>query len=135
MTPARIDYNNIYKLRVNNSENSTLKHDIIKLILLKKLLKKYNKEKQYIHIYTEFVLLNNNKSRKTDLFFLNIKTKEAYSYEIQKSITNKWKEETIDFYREWNYPMTRTSDLIIIPIKELSNNIDELSKELDKYIF
>ncbi len=129
-----IDYNNLYKLRINNSKESTLKHDVIKLIILKKLLKKYKSSRKYVHIYTEFTLTNKDKSKKTDLLLLNFKTKEAYSYEIQVKINDEWLNETNKFYKDWDYPMMRTSDMIIIPVKELSDDIYALNGQLEKYI-
>ena len=129
-----IDYSNLYKLRINNIEESSLKHDIIKLAILRKLLKKYSNIKNYIYIYTELPLTNKEKVKKTDLLFLNVKTKEAYSYEIQNIIDSKWMSETKEFYKDWDYPFMRTSDLIIIPIKDLSDNILELSEQLNQYI-
>ena len=129
-----ISWENLYKVRINNPDDSFQKHEIIKLLILMKTLNRHKNERHYIHIYTEFLIQNQGKSKKTDLFYLNIRTKEAYSFEIQKSLSKLWMEKTKDFYKDWNYPMTKTSDLIIIPIKKLSNDIIKLNKELDEYV-
>jgi hypothetical protein len=130
-----IDWQNLFKLRIANPDKSMIKHEVIKLLLLIKLLKRHSNEKNYIRIYSEFIISNDKgESKKCDLYYENIKTKEAYAFEVQTLMSERWLKNTKDFYSNWHENNMRTSDLIIIPLKKLSNNLDELNRELNDYI-
>ncbi len=105
-------------------------NDIVKTLIVRKLLRRY-KKRAWIRIYCEFKL----NGMTPDIYFENIRTKEVICYEIQKTITKKWEEETIKKYNSYDVPNFNSIDLIIIPLNELSNDIRILNKQLDKYIF
>ena len=126
-----IDWENLFKLRIANSEESFQHHEVVKLILLMKLINKYKRNLKIIRIYTEFPTINN---RRCDIYFENIRTKESYAFEIQKKVSGDWFESIVKDYKEWEVPFMKSSDLIIIPVKKLSKNIDELNEQLEEYI-
>jgi len=125
-----IDWSNLYKIRIANPDKSMQKHEIVKLLLVMKLLNKYKQQKQYIKIYTEFQL----EGRKCDIYFENIKTKEILIYEIQKSITTNWLEKVKEFYEDYDVLFMKT-DFIVVDLKRLSNDINEIDKQLEEYVF
>jgi len=128
------DYSNLNKVRIGNPCKSFLKHEIIKLILTCLILEKHKKEKLYCHVYTELPIVNGERTKKTDLLFLDIRKKSAYSFEIQKKIDDSWNKEINEFYKDWDYPMMNNSDLIIIKLKDLSDDIPTLIKQLEEFI-
>lgn len=134
----KIDWNDLYKIRIANPDGSFEKHEIIKLMLVMKLLKKHSDEKKYIRIYTEYPITINGETRKCDVYFENIRTKECYAIEVQKDYSVKWINAVTDFYKDWDKQVSRlffkTADLITIKIDDLSDNISELSKQLDEVI-
>lgn len=126
-----IDWKNIYKLKIANSDDIFQKHEVIKLILLMKLINKYKRNLNFIRIYTEFPTTN---KRKCDIYYENIKKKEAYAFEIQKNINKEWLELITEDYKKWSVPFMKTTDLIIIPLNKLSEDIKELNDQLDEYL-
>ncbi len=81
-----IDWANIFKIRIANPDDSFQLHEVVKLIIVMKLLKKYSRNKNLIRIYTEFDMDN---GLICDVYFENMKTNEVIVYEIQKNITNE----------------------------------------------
>lgn len=132
MIPNKICWNENFKIRLASCDDSMMLHDVIKLMVVKKLLKKYSKDRNYLRIYTEYEI---KEGTICDIYLENIKTKECFAYELQKSLTNKWKENTLNKYKDWEVYGFNSADLIIIPLKELSSNLDILNKELDKFVF
>jgi hypothetical protein len=96
-----------------------------------KLLDKHKKEKSYIHTYTEHVL---KEGKKCDIFYENIKEKAGYIFEIQKIDGKDWEKNLVNFYKDFNLSYLNSVDLIIIKLKELPNDINKLSEELEKFI-
>ncbi len=78
--------------------------------------------------------------RFADVYYENIKTKEIYCYEIQKDVSEKWLINLEDFYKDLDKELLfsvqnfKTVDVIVIPIKDLSDDIPTLTKQLGKYI-
>src|SRR3990167_3731003 len=94
---SQTDWSNLFKIKLSNIvEESMDKHDIIKLLLVRKLLRK-NKKRNWIRIYTEFKL----NGCVPDVYFENIKTKEIVCYEIQKNFYKKWFEEKTKQYKNY----------------------------------
>lgn len=126
----RIDWNEQFKIRLSNNPDEPMdKHDVVKILLVRKLIRTY-KRKNWIRIYTEHDL----ETIKPDIYFENIRTKEVICYEIQKQFTKKWLETKTKQYNElsiYNFKV----DFIPINLNDLSDNINELKKQLDKYIF
>lgn len=127
-----IDFNNLYKIRLSNKLDSSMDfHDIVKTLYARKILFKYRKDKQWIRLYTEFVIKD---GKKCDLYFENIRTKECYIVEFQKNMNKKWSKDILDFYRDFNVSGLNTTDLIIVPLNKLSQDLNKLYKQLDEYI-
>ena len=118
------DWNNLYKIRLNNYTDAFMKHEVVKLLIVKNLLLKYKKDKRYQEIYTEYKL--NGKT--PDVAHINNKSQETIFYEIQKSISKKWLAETMKFYEEKNLHFE------VIDINKLSDNLKELNKQVKKLI-
>ncbi|MFW6233411.1 MAG: hypothetical protein ACOC3Z_01990 [Nanoarchaeota archaeon] len=127
----KTDWNNLNKIRIANCDESFQKHEIIKLILVMKLMKKYNRRRNSIRIYTEFPLENGCIA---DIYFEDTKKKNAYAFEIQKEYTKEWLKERTEKYKEWEIPFFNSADWIPINLNQLSDNINELNKQLDKYL-
>lgn len=127
-----------FKVKIRNFSESTDKHDIIKLLIMRMLVRKHKGEKQWMRIYAEHPVRCNKEVRVADIIYQNIKTKEAYAFEIQKDHTIKWLNEVTEFYKNWDKEVSnmfyKTADLITIPTKQLSDNIQELRKQLKEYI-
>jgi len=114
-----INYSKAFQVRVRNTE--CLFHDICKLIMIH-LLKRKHKNTP---IYTEYNPDNPNDSYPD--IFMQIKNRR-FIFEIQKSFSKKWLNEITKKYDLPNY------DLIIIPLKDLPKEINQLKKELEKYV-
>ncbi len=124
-----INWNEQFKIRVTNCDISRDKHEVCKLLLLRKLLRKHKHEKQYIRIYTEFEV---KEGVICDLYFENYKTKEKIAYEIQKDMSKQ--KEKLEKYKNWKDHFFKT-DLIIIDLNKLSTEIKEMEKQMEEYVF
>jgi len=124
------DWGNLFKVRIANSDDSFQQHEVTKLLVVMKILNK-TKNKNKLRIYTEFELEN---GLKPDVYVENINEKSIVVYEIQKEISKKYIEEKTKAYNSYEVPFFNTIDLVIIPLKKLSNNIEELNEQLDEYI-
>jgi len=126
----KIDWINLYKIKIANSDDIFQKHEITKLLVVMKILNK-TKNKNWLRIYTEFSIENN---KKPDVYVENIKEKSIVIYEIQKECDEKYIQETTKEYADYQVPFFDSVDLVIIPLKKLSNNIEKLNKQLGKYV-
>lgn len=127
---TRIDFENIFKVRINNPDESFHHHEVTKLLIVTKLLKKYKRNLQWIRIYTEQYLQNGTKP---DVYFENIKTKEVICFEIQKELSEKWLENKKIQYGSLDIPYFKV-DFIVIPLKKAPTEINKLNKWLDAYL-
>jgi len=132
MIKNRICWNENFKLRLASCDDSMMFHDVIKLMVVKKILKKNEKYRNFLRIYTEFDIMD---STMCDIYVENLKTKECFAYEIQKSVTKKWKENTLRKYKGWEVYGFKSSNLVIVPIKDCPNTIQEINKWLDDFIY
>ena len=123
-------WENLFKIRIANPDPSFQKHEIVKLLIVMKILNKYRK-RSWIRIYTEHKL----NGITPDIYFQNIKTKSVICFEIQDKVTEKWVKEKTKQYNSYEIPFMKSIDLIIVPLKELSTDITKLNQELEKYIF
>ena len=65
------DWHNIFKVKLSNITDSSMdKHDVVKLLLVRKLRYKYRRKKDWIRVYTEFDLDN---GLKCDVYFEDLK--------------------------------------------------------------
>jgi len=123
------NWSNCYKIRLRELTDSQTKHLIVKALIVQKLLIRYKSVRKWIRIYTEFNLEN----KICDIYFENIKTKEIYIYEIQDKITKKWEDYTTRFYNQYEVLGFRT-DLIVVDLRKLSNDLEVLEKEIKELI-
>ena len=115
-----IDHRRNNKIALRNFSESSDHHDLIKALLVRMLRRKHKK----VAIYTE----HNPNNPQGDYPDIWIKIgKDVLVYEIQKIITKKWTKQIIEKHPE--------ADVIIVPTKNLSKNIDELREQLKDYIF
>ncbi len=77
---GNIDWSNLFKVNIANSDNSFQKHEVTKLLVVMKILNK-TKIKNWLRIYTEFQIEN---GKKPDVYVENLKEKSIVIYEIQK---------------------------------------------------
>jgi len=126
-----INWSEQFKIRVTSHDIKRDKHEVVKLLLLRKLIRKHKREKQYIRIYTEFEV---SEGIICDLYFENIKDKSKYAYEIQKDMKKSVINKKLEKYKEWD-DMYFTTNLVIIDLNKLSDDIKEIEKQLEEYIY
>jgi len=125
-----VDWDNLYKVRLASSDEAMDKHDVVKLLLVRKILQKY-KRKDWIRIYTEFELEN---GCKPDVYFENVKDKSVIIYEIQKDYSKEWLAEKTKQYKEYEVEYF-TVDFIPIDLNTFTDDINEISTKLDEFVF
>ena len=124
------DNKGCYKVKLASLDKSMDKHDVVKLLLVRKLLQKH-KRRNWIRIYTEFELEND---LKPDVYFENIKDKTVIVFEIQKEYTNLWLKAKETLYLKYRIPFFNSLNFIPINLNNFSDNINEINKELEKYV-
>ena len=124
-----VDWENLYKVRIGNSDESFQKHEVVKLLLVMKILQKY-KRKDWIRIYTEFKLEN---GCKPDVYFEHVRDKSVIIYEIQKDYTTEWLKEKTKQYKDYKV-LNFNVDFIPIELDAFTDDINEISNKLDEYV-
>jgi hypothetical protein len=127
-----VNWNEQFKIRIANSDKSFEKHEVIKTLLVMKLINKNKKNKDWIRIYTEWDLFEDTIC---DIYFEDIKNKVCYAFEIQKKIDSEWTNRIVRKYKDWEVFGFNSADLIIIPLQKLSDDLNIMSTQLDEYIF
>jgi hypothetical protein len=125
----KINWNEQFKFRISNSDTSRQKHEVIKLLLMMKIIEKHKKEKSWIRVYSEFPI----DSQITDIYYESLKDKSVVCYEVQKEFNSEYVQRITEAYNKIDIPYF-TVDLVIIPIRESPKDLDELNKWLDKFI-
>ena len=126
----KTDWENLYKVKLASSIPEMDLHDVVKLLLVRKILRK-NKRKHFLRIYTEFELEN---KKKPDVYVENLKDKSILIYEIQKDYSSSWIKETTKAYK--NYEVYNfTVDFIPIDLNDCPENVEEITKWLEQYVF
>jgi hypothetical protein len=123
--PFQINWKEQFKMRINSSSKSPFsqyKHEIIKLTIMHCILKKYKDRNNQV-VYSEWDIGN---GKVADVFHRN--KENQIGYEVQEKTTKKWKEDTIKKYEEAD------TDLVIIPISKIPNDLIKIEKEVMKYI-
>ena len=123
----RIDWNENFKIRTRR--NASIKHEVIKLMIVLKILEKYKSNHYWIRIYTEYKVGD----KICDIYFENIKTNEIICYEIQKNVTTQWIEETKKSYENYEVPFFKT-DWTLVRENDLPDEIKSLESEIKKLI-
>ena len=126
-----IDWKNLFKIRIANSDDSFQKHEVVKLIMVMKLMKKYRRNKASIRVYTEREL---NNGAICDVYFENLKSKEVIAYEIQTDYTPAWLEDRKKKYQDWEVAFFTSADWIPIDLNKCTDNISEINTWLDQYV-
>jgi len=119
----QINFNNQYKIRISNPDDSMRKHDIVKLLIVAELMYKTRKKKKYHIIYTEYPI----GARKFDVYHKDLLSGKITVYEIQKKVTTKWK-------KKLYHTIPDEIDLQIVFLSDLSDDINELNKEVKEYV-
>ena len=127
---GNIDWENLYKVRIGNSDESFQKHEVVKLLIVMKILRKY-KRKDWLRIYTEFELEN---GKKPDVYVEDIKNKSILIYEVQKDFSKEWlktKTKQYNDYKVYNF----TVDFIPIDLNKFTDDINEINEKLEEFVF
>ncbi len=114
-----INYREHCKVRIRNSDPSFDQHEVVKLIICLLYARKY----RFAGIYTEQELINGNI---VDVM-IDLGQEKIY-IEIQKEISSKWLESIKDRDLELDI------NTLVIPLKKLSYNINNIKKELGDYL-
>lgn len=118
------------QFKIRTRRNASRKHEIIKLLIVLNLMEKYKKSLYWIRIYTEHQIGN---KKITDVYFENIKTNEIICYEVQKTVSLKWLEETKKFYNNYEKIYFKTG-WTLVREEDLSDEIEILNKEIKELI-
>ena len=134
----KTNWNDLFKVRIRNFSEATDQHDVIKLLIMRKLIRKYHLQKSYIRAYSECPVRSHGENRIADIVFENIKTKAKVAYEIQKDCSEEWMKSTKEFYKDWDTDSSnmffRTADLIIVNLNDMPDSIVKLNRQLDEVI-
>ena len=127
-TINKINWNEQFKIRIRR--NASRKHEIIKLLIVLNIIEKFKSNLSWIRVYTEHPI---GDKKICDVYFENIKTNEIICYEIQNNVSEKWLDETKEFYENCD-KIFFTLDWILIKEKELPEITSELNEEIKKII-
>ncbi len=119
-----INFNEQYKIRIADSDDSMRLHEIVKLIIVCELMKRTKMQKKYHGIYTEHPVGKNGKARRFDVYHKNLKTKEITVYEVQKDFSGKWEEKLTKFIRETPIDL----NCQIIDLNKLPESLSDVNK-------
>jgi hypothetical protein len=127
----KINWNEQFKLRISNADKSRQKHEVIKLLVMMKIIEKHKADRVWIRLYSEFPLENTGLI--PDVYYENLKEKSVICYEIQKDLSNDYINRKTKEYNNYEIPFF-TVDLIVIPLLDSPDNLTELNTWLDKFI-
>jgi len=131
-TSHSIKWSEQSKIRVRESDESQAKHLIVKALIMLHLKIKHKEDVHWIKLYSEFPVVE---GKICDIYYENVKTKEAFAYEIQKDVSKKWTKETQKAYKDWEVYGIRTADYIVVDLNKLSDDIGTLGQEIKELIF
>jgi len=130
--PTKILWNEQNKIRIRESDITQQKHLIVKALIMLHLKIKHRKYSKWIKLYSEFPVVE---GKICDVYYENIRTKEAFAYEVQRKVTTQYEEEVREAYKDWEVYGMKTADYVVIGLNNLSNNIHELSEQIKELIF
>jgi len=132
---TKIDWDNQFKIKPRRNASKT--HEVLKLLYTLLKIEKHKQNLYWLRIYTEYPITNQlGKTKICDIYIENIKTNECFAIEIQNNVSDKWLEETKNFYNSWK-KMFFTTDWILIKEKDfnnLDNILEEVVSKLKEYI-
>ena len=117
------------QFKIRPRRNTSRKHEIIKILIVLNIMEKYRRNLYWIRVYTEYSI----GKKICDVYFENIKTKEVICYEIQNNVSEKWLEETRNFYDDFERIYFKTG-WTLIREDNLSDDIEVLNKEIKESI-
>jgi len=110
--------------------NPTDFSEVIKLLLVRKILNKYRKNSNWIKIHTEVEYME---GKRCQVYLENVKTKEVFAYKIMRRSTRTWDSRIVKDSKSFKlYNMD--AKLIMVDMNGLSKNLKELNEQLDQYI-
>jgi hypothetical protein len=118
-----INFKEQFKIRCKESSMSQAKHLVVKSLIVLMLKDKY---KNQVIVETERLI---GRGIVCDVYQELPKEKNKIAYEVQKELTPQYIKETTKKYARFI-----NLDLVIIPLKELPNDLDELIEKLSEYI-
>jgi len=125
---GKVDWNEQFRLKPIC--NTSVKHEVAKLILMREIIRKHNGGLYWVRCYAEYPV---GKGKICDVYYENIKTKEIICYEIQRLVSKKWLEETTKYYDNFDR-YNFTCDWCLIEESELSDDIDEMEKQIRRLV-
>ena len=131
-TSDSISWNEQNKIRVRESDESQEKHLVVKALIMLHLKIKHKADSHWMKLYSEFPVVE---GKICDIYYENIRTKEVFAYEIQQDISKKWLNETQKAYKDWEVYGMKTADYIVVDLNKLSDDLEELSKQIKELIF
>ena len=110
------------KFRIDLNTNKGIKYEVIKVILIMKLIERYKSEKYWLGFYSEFEL---DEELVCSLYFLNKKTRKEVIYEITKDkISDKR-------YKEFE---GRGYEFINIVMKDFPDDIKGIVERIEELV-
>jgi hypothetical protein len=119
------------KVDIGDIDVSEYKKEIIKLLLFLKLINKNRGRLTKVNIFTNLVI---NEKYTCHIYIEDLSSKEVKIFDIVKKRNKK---ENIDkelFYSKFNIYTMKKITYILIAEENISNDIMEMEKELDKLI-
>jgi hypothetical protein len=124
-----IDWNNQFCIPVRETTEAQIKHLVVKSIITLLIKIKHSKKLRFQRVYPEFDL----NGTICDIYHENWNSMEVRCYEIQKEVTPQWISQKNNFYNNKEI-MGFKVDWILVNLKELSDDIETLIKQLKELI-
>ena len=128
---GKIEWTEQHKIRVHESDESQVKHLIVKALIMFHIKLKHRNQLKWIKSYSEFPV---TEGKICDVYYENIKTKEAYAYEIQKDTSKVWQSSTKESYKDWEVYGIRTTGFVLVDLNKLSDDLKELSAQVKEIV-
>lgn len=130
---GKIEWDEQFKIRIRR--NASIKHEHIKLEIVRNLIEKHKSNLYWIRVYTEYSIQNQNGQTKiVDVYFENIKNNEILCYEIQNNVSEKWVKETKNFYDKFDKIFFKT-DWILIKERHFPEDINKIAEQIKDLVF
>ena len=123
--PLFVNWKEQFRVRVSSNSNSPIsqnKHDIVKVVIMQCILKKHKNRNRQL-VYSEYDIGN---GKVADVYHQD--NELQIGYEVQYNIDKRWINETIKKYDECGV------QLVIIPLKKLSNNLIKLQSQIQTFV-